>query len=185
MNSVRMIAMASVMAMAGCVSIPEPLEGDYSQAFFPEQATENSIGARVRWGGTIVETNPQSDRTCVEVLSRELTGNYQPERSDTEHGRFLACKEQFIDPEVFENGREVTVVGRLESFTAATVGEFVYRYPIVDAESIYLWPESETYAGRGYYGYGYYGYPYGRFYYPYYPRYGHHRYPYRSGFFYR
>ncbi|MCA1779279.1 MAG: Slp family lipoprotein [Xanthomonadaceae bacterium] len=91
-----------------------------------------------------------------------------------------------MDPEIFVNGREVTVVGRLESFNTGNVGQFAYRYPVLDAESIHLWPErvESSYYGRGHYGssdpyWPYYSPFYNRYYPPFF-------YPYsrsRSGFF--
>jgi len=170
--------------ISGCASIPEPLEGDYRQDLFPEQATEQSIGAAVRWGGSVVETRPMADETCIEILSRELGREGRPVDGDQDHGRFIACEQRFLDPEIFVNGREVTVVGRLDSFSTGSVGQFTYRYPVLDADSIYLWPEraESSYYGRGHYGVGYPYWPYySPFYYRYYPPFF---YPYsRGGFF--
>ena len=172
MKQLRWITAAAIVGMAGCASIPAPLEGDYSESFQPEQANERSLGARVRWGGTVVETMPEAERTCIEILARELDRSARPIDSDANHGRFLACRDEFIDPEIFTNGREVTAVGRLESFRSGHVGEFVYEYPVLDAEAIYLWPERLETAWYGHAGYGW-GYPY--YWYPYY------RYPFFYG----
>ncbi|MDT8448836.1 MAG: Slp family lipoprotein [Wenzhouxiangellaceae bacterium] len=181
----------AALGLAGCAATPDPLEGDYSQEFFPREAGDEATGTRVRWGGTIIETRPQQDRTCVEILAQELDSSFRPKWSDQDRGRFKACRESFMDPEIFVNGRDVTVVGELESFTTDKVGEFDYRYPVVDANSVYLWPER---ADRGYYGYPYYGYPYygypyyGGFYYPYFHHgFGHGFYGgfHRGGFIYR
>lgn len=169
-RSLRLIpALAGIALMGGCVTIPEPLDGNYSEEFFPDQATERSVGANVRWGGVVVETRPEQDQTCIEILAQELDSSARPDRSDDNLGRFVACKEEFIDPEIFVNGREVTTVGRLSGFRNGKVGEFDYRYPVVRADAIYLWPE------QVYDHVGYYPYPYFRGFWPYY--YGW-RYPY-------
>jgi outer membrane lipoprotein len=42
---------------------------------------------------------------------------------------------------VFQAGREITVVGRIEGFETRKVGEFDYRYARVTADAIYLWSE--------------------------------------------
>ena len=176
MNLPRMMLTFALLAtLAGCASVPAPLTGEYSQAFFPEQATSQSVGARVRWGGTVVETEPGAERTCIEILARELDRSARPRDTDRAHGRFLACRGEFIDPEIFTNGREVTVVGRLEGFRDGTVGEFAYEYPVIDAASVYLWPERvEAYwTDRGYHYHGW-GWPY---YWPYY------RYPYFHSYY--
>lgn len=126
--------------LSGCASIPAPLAGDYPD-FQPDQATERSIGGQVRWGGQIVDTRPQADQTCIEVLARTLDREHRPVSGDRHHGRFLACREGFKDPEIFKRGRELTIIGRITDFSEGTIGEFIYRYPVLDAEVIYLWAD--------------------------------------------
>lgn len=164
MNPFRLIIVLTVGVIAGCASVPAPLEGNYSEAFYPDQAEERSIGANVRWGGAVVETRPEADRTCIEILAQELGSSARPMRSDQGFGRFIACRDEFIDPEIFVNGREVTVAGELTGFREGKVGEFEYVYPVVAADAVYLWPEREE---QYWYSHGYYnrGYPY---YWPYY-----------------
>lgn len=140
-SAFRLFLVSVALGAAGCASIPAPLAGEYSESFQPAQASEASIGARVRWGGLVIETRPERDRTCIELLAQPLDGSKRPDPSDADLGRFIACRAQFYDPEIFVNGREVTVVGRLEGFTTGAVGKFQYRYPNVAADAIYLWPE--------------------------------------------
>lgn len=162
-------ALAAAALVTGCVTVPEPLEGEYSESFFPEQATSRSVGARVRWGGSVVETRPGEEQTCIEMLARELDPSARPRESDRGHGRFIACRSEFIDPEIFTNGRDVTVVGTLEGFRDGNVGDYLYEYPVVDADAVYLWPERvDAYRyDRGWYYPGW-GFPY---HWPYYYRY--------------
>lgn len=162
---------AALAIMAGCATVPDPIAGErYSELPYPAQTGDAALGAEVRWGGSIVETRPLADRTCIEILAQRLDRQAYPRPSDDDLGRFLACREEFIDPEIFVNGRSVTVVGELDAFTSGKVGDFDYRYPRVAADAVYLWPEqryNDHYYGYGYYGYGYpYYWPYYRF--PYY-----------------
>lgn len=180
MNLFRSTLLLTAGLMAGCASVPESLEGNYAESLYPNQATEQSIDANVRWGGAVIETRPQSDRTCIEVLAKPLDRRAQPEMSDEDNGRFLACQSEFIDPEIFENGRNVTAVGRISGFREGNVGDYEYVYPVVDADAVELWPEE---AGNAYYGHGYYGhgYSYGPYYHSsfYYGGFGrHYYYPY-------
>ncbi|QOC21635.1 Slp family lipoprotein [Wenzhouxiangella sp. AB-CW3] len=122
----------------GCATVPAPLAGDYAE-FHPDQATERSTGARVRWGGTIVDTRPGPETTCIEILARDLDRNKRPRSTDQARGRFLACRDGFKDPAVFVDGREITVTGRLTGFVDGKIGEFEYRYPRVDTDVLYLW----------------------------------------------
>lgn len=185
MNLFRTSSLLIAGMLTGCASVPDQLEGDYSESFFANQATEQSVGANVRWGGAVIETMPESDRTCIEVLAKPLDIRARPEPSDENLGRFLACRGEFIDPEIFSGGREVTAVGRISGFREGNVGEYDYVYPVIDADAVELWPEElETaYYGGGYYGYGYSLWPYYRspFYYGGFGRRYH--YPYSHGGF--
>lgn len=160
-KSIQALFVALILLMlAGCATVPEPLRGDASQ-FTPlmaNQVSEQVIGARVRWGGMIVSTQPQTDRTCMEILARELDRSARPiTRNDLHFGRFMACGAGFRDPAIYTEGREVSLVGRLDGFMTAPIGEFMYRYPTVSVEQLYLWPErmaEDPY--RDHYGHLYY-----------------------------
>jgi len=149
---IRSILALCFAAMAGCAVIPDPLEGDYSQDFYPAQATDNSVGARLRWGGSVVEAVPEADRTCIEILAHKLDSNTRPVRADRDLGRFLACRDSFIDPAIFTRGREVTVTGRLTGFQTGQVGEFEYEYPLIETDAVYLWPKRAEFDRYEYYG---------------------------------
>ena len=180
MNLFRTTLLLAAGLVTGCASVPDALEGNYSESFYPNQATEQSVNANVRWGGSVIKTMPEADRTCIEVLAKPLDRQAEPTHSDEDLGRFLACRNEFMDPEIFENGREVTAVGRISGFRDGSVGDYNYVYPVVDADAVELWPEEvETaYYSGGYYGYGYSYWPYyrspfyyrgfgSRYYYPY------------------
>ncbi len=134
----RILCPLLVVAVAGCASAPKALQGQF-ESQSPEQAT--SAGAAVRWGGIVIEVVPQADRTCFQILSRELSGSGRPRPSDASDGRFLACRAGFYDPAVFTRGREVTVVGTLDGNERRTVGEFELQLPRIAASTVYLWPE--------------------------------------------
>lgn len=137
------IAAVSLFA-AGCATVPAPLAGEFPE-IVPEQASERDVDTRVRWGGSIVDTRPGSEETCIEILARDLGHDLRPLDTDRTHGRFLACRDGFRDPAVFTDGRELTVVGRLSGFVSDTIGEFEYDYPRVEAEAMYLWsPRADT-----------------------------------------
>ncbi len=127
-----------VAMVSGCATVPSPLAGDFPD-YQPDQSTDRSVGARVRWGGTIVDTRPGRNETCIEILARELGRDNRPRATDITRGRFLACREGFKDPAVFVDGRDITVIGDLSGFTEGKIGEFEYRYPRIDAEVLYLW----------------------------------------------
>lgn len=128
-----------ILVLGGCATMPQPLAGDFAD-FQPDQASERSVGANVRWGGQIVDTRPGKDETCFEILARDLNRDLRPLSGDHHYGRFLACRAGFQDPAVFTEGREITVTGVIDGFSDGQIGEFTYRYPRLDAHTLYLWP---------------------------------------------
>ena len=133
-----LLAITCLLPVA-CTSIPVQLDGEYS-ALTPENATEDDVKTPVRWGGIVLETRPEEDFTCFEILSRQLGSSMRPVYSDQADGRFIACKSGFYDPEVFEKGREVTLTGEIIYMDTRKVGEYDYKYPVVDIEFMSLWP---------------------------------------------
>jgi len=151
--------------LASCATVPAPLQGQFA-ATTPRDAT--GAGEPVRWGGEIIKVEPKAAETCFEILSRRLDASARPVARDPSGGRFIACRSGFYDPEEFQRGRELTVVGRVTGTEHAKVGEFDYAYPHVAADAIYLWPKRPLYVRQPYYydpwfgpwGYGPYWGPY-------------------------
>src|SRR6185312_17051005 len=102
----------AALALGGCASVPPQLAGQNFSAIAPQQAArENTSGEHVRWGGSIVAVNPESDKTCFEILSRELYTDARPRPRSQSSGRFIACSKGFYDPELYKKDREITVTG--------------------------------------------------------------------------
>ncbi len=134
--------------LTGCATAPKPLQGEFAQILPAEVGTEAPIGQRVRWGGEIVAVDTQASRSCFELLGKSLNESARPSRADETAGRFLACRDGFYDPALFEVGRDLTVVGTIESIEPRPIGGFEYRYPKIAADVIYLWPMRDPYRMR-------------------------------------
>lgn len=136
--------LAALALLAGCATIPAPLQGQYS-AITPREAVDTQqTGLPVRWGGRIVRTEPLANRTCFEIVSTRLDHNGRPYwAADDTGGRFIACRSGFYDPAIFQANREVTVTGTLEGYENRRIGEYDYRFPRVAANVVYLWPVRE------------------------------------------
>src|SRR5262249_14753528 len=139
---------ATVM-LAACVRPPEPLQGEFAPITVRDAQQADRAATRVRWGGTIVAARPERNRTCIEVVSKPLDRRARPAPADETYGRFEACAPGFYDPEIYAEGREVTVVGTVTGMRAGKVGDYDYPFPRVDADFMQLWPE--RYPERGYY----------------------------------
>ena len=137
-----LIAIGIAALVAGCASAPKPLQGDYAMMLPEEASAAQTSDATIRWGGSIVAVTPAPDRTCIEILGRELGDTARPRLTpDESAGRFIACRAGFYDPAIFAAEREVTVTGRIDGYETRRIGEYDYRYPLVAADVIYLWPE--------------------------------------------
>ncbi|MBS0591194.1 MAG: Slp family lipoprotein [Proteobacteria bacterium] len=141
-----MLAIGAFALLGGCATIPAPLTGnDFSTATPQQVVATNADGQRVRWGGEIIRVDPHADRTCFEILSRELYADARPSRRDKSDGRFIACKQGFFDPEVYTRGRDVTVVGSVGGTERRKVGDYDYTFAKVDATEVYMWPKRAAY----------------------------------------
>ena len=172
MSLYRPLTLAAAIALlSGCVTIPQPLQGTYTNVTTASAQQGGAGGNRIRWGGEIIKTEPGPQETCFYLLSRPLDSQARPVRgSDGENqGRFVACRTGFYDPEVFTRGRELTITGTLHGTVSQKVGDYDYAYPRVEADVVYLWPKRVVnYGYPGYYdpfwggpwgpGYGYGGY---------------------------
>lgn len=141
MKAATTSSLALALILSACASVPTPLQGQFSSLMPDEAVQRQATGEQVRWGGRVVKVEPQSQRSCFEIVGNRLDDSGRPKPQDRSDGRFLACRGGFYDPEVFQAGREITVVGRIEGFETRKVGEFDYRYARVAANAIYLWPE--------------------------------------------
>jgi outer membrane lipoprotein len=130
-----------VVALAACTRPPKNLAGEYAPLTVADAQRQGAEGTAVRWGGALVEARPGQDRTCFEIVSRPLDREARPTFSDESHGRFIACAPGFYDPSVYAPGREITVAGALHGTTTRKVGQYDYRFPLVDATAVQLWEE--------------------------------------------
>lgn len=138
------LALGSATVLAACVSQPQPLQGVFAQISPQDAVASDRTGAVVRWGGRVVEVEPQSNRTCFQMISTRLGGTGRPmASSDDTGGRFIACRTGFYDPALFQPNREVTFTGRISGYESRKIGEYDYRFPLVDADVVYLWPIRE------------------------------------------
>lgn len=151
------LAAGVALALSACATTPpEPLRGTYQNISVSDAQARDYTGSTVAWGGVIAKTVPMQGQTCFEVVSTQLDTQMRPRelRNDT-GGRFMACRTGFYDPAVFSMNREVTFVGRLNGYSDQKIGDYSYRYPKMDAQTIYLWPPRSD---RNAYPYGPYGY---------------------------
>lgn len=144
-------AVVGALALGGCATIPQPLQGNYAPVSLDTARSGGAAATQVRWGGEIIQTQPREQQTCFFVLAEPLDSQARPKPGNDSLGRFVACKQGFYDPEVFRKGRELTVTGTLAGTVQHKIGSFDYTYPKVEADNIYLWPKRPVYVQRPFY----------------------------------
>jgi len=133
--------------LAACASkVPRELREDLPQAPSPgavqAQAAEH-LGEEVRWGGEILGLRNGVDSTDVEIFARPLWGNGEPRSEGGDRVRFIARVKGFLDPAEYLPDKRLTVRGRVGEAVSRPVGDFAYRFPVVDVEMYHLWPAFE------------------------------------------
>jgi len=137
------LASLSLLALllAACATPPAPLQGQFAPITPLDATDHDSTGATVRWGGRVVQVEPRENHTCFEMLSTGLDVTGRPHwQTDEVGGRFIACRNGFYDPALFEKNREVTFIGHITGYDVRKIGGYDYRFPHVDADIVYLWP---------------------------------------------
>jgi outer membrane lipoprotein len=143
----QVLLAALATTLGACATVPAPLQGQFAPVTPREAVSGNQVQvANVRWGGEIINVDPRAGETCFEILAHDLDSVARPITRDASAGRFLACRSGFYDPEEFDRGRDITIVGHLDGSEKGKIGEFDYTYPRVAADAVYLWPERPTYA---------------------------------------
>lgn len=167
MRIVSAIIVVAAGLLSGCVSVPSAVQGDFPPLSI-QQARQGEIKQSVRWGGVIAKVSNEEQQSVIEIVAKPLSSSSRPIDKDQTGGRFLAILPEFVDPLIYEKGREITVVGQLSEVIEGKVGEMKYLYPVVIVTGHYLWqPRSEMkeyhYIGPSYWPYPYYYYPHWRF----------------------
>jgi outer membrane lipoprotein len=141
----RWATLLGALLAGGCATAafpPEMLEGVNQAVTLGDlrQAPEAHLNQKVVLGGEIVATTPRAGETEIEVLGRPLRRDDSPARTDASDGRFLVVARQFLDPAVYTRGRRVSVVGTVTGEQERSIGDQPYRYPVIAAEQVRLWP---------------------------------------------
>lgn len=144
--------------IGGCASVPKSISAAPAGPAVREVRADpgRHMGEKVRWGGTISEVRNLEDRTVVTVVARPTTRRGEPLGEERSTGRFLAEVNRFLDPAEYEAGRRITVAGRIIGTRSLKIDQYVYDYPVVRVDSLYLWTD---YVRRDY-PYRYYPWPY-------------------------
>jgi len=106
------------------------------------------MGKNVLWGGVIIETTNKQGETTLQIRQTGLDMEKRPKNLDSSAGRFLVRYAGFLDPAIYQAGREITVGGQIVGVETLPVGGIQYPFPVLLAKEIHLWEKIDP---RGYY----------------------------------
>lgn len=101
-------------------------------------------GQKVILGGYIVETVNQQESSLLTILQAPLDHQDKPKSQDLSMGRFLVQTEKFLDPEIYNKNRKITVGGTVFGGRLQPLGDRTYLYPVIGAEELHLWQKEES-----------------------------------------
>ena len=102
----------------------------------------------LEWGGTIVDSQNLPTTTEIRILAYPLQEDGQPETEKPTTGRFIAIVHGYLETADYRAGRQVTLSGKLRGIRDGKVGEADYRFPVIEADALMLWPLPLGYPDR-------------------------------------
>lgn len=141
-----LLCLTLAVSAVACSTTPKLDTGNVTSERTPREMSQGGAPQtpRVHWGGLILSSENQSDRTVLEVLSYPLTREGRPDRDAEPQGRFLVERAGYLETADYDSGRLLSVVGTVQRIESATVGAAPYRYPVVEADQLHLWSRPGT-----------------------------------------
>jgi len=154
---------------AGRIDVPLELAKQIDTTV--KAAPANYVGRVIMAGGVVISAKRTKDQTEIEILQLPTEGG-EPSTTDRlrSEGRFLAVREEFLDPASVPPGTPITVIGVVKGSTTRSLDDSEYIYPILDIKHLTDWSavasqqsrdSAAAFYGPHYSPFGYWGRPYG------------------------
>lgn len=148
MTTRLVFAGALALLLAACASVPESVRGptDPSITLASVRGNESMInGQLVRWGGLVARVQNKDNQSWIEIVEQPLNSWGRPVGGNQTGGRFLAVFGGFLDPLIFQTGREITVVGSLQPTVEGKIDDQPYKFPVLSGSGYHLWEPRRDY----------------------------------------
>ena len=122
------LPMACSSHIPAAIKEPVPNEPSIQRA---QLNTSDYIAQKVRWGGKILKTENNQNTSSLSIIGFPLNSDGRPILSGDSTGRFIAVVDEFLEPVVYKNDRDITVSGTLRRTESRKIGEFSDDYPVV------------------------------------------------------
>ncbi|AOE50022.1 Slp family lipoprotein [Kangiella sediminilitoris] len=143
---VSLVLLSAGMLFA-CASTPQQITFEQENIPFTQvaQNPEGFTGREVRWGGIVARVENLENDTLIEVVNLPLGRQARPVEEQQTGGRFIARVPGFLDPMIYDVGKEITVVGKLSKPMPGKVGKHKINFPVVDTRGHHLWKKRPQY----------------------------------------
>ncbi|PIP80722.1 MAG: hypothetical protein COW84_03665 [Gammaproteobacteria bacterium CG22_combo_CG10-13_8_21_14_all_40_8] len=140
----RLLSIIGIFTLFSCASaIPDVINQPIQQPVLlsqVQQDIQSYQGTSIRWGGIIAKVENKANETWIEIVAKNLDFKARPEEDDATSGRFIIKINEFVDPLIYEQKREVTVYGQISGVIEGKIGEHAYQFPVVEVLGHHLWP---------------------------------------------
>ncbi len=140
------IALLALALLTSACSSNIPLEIREAPADAPSVSQVRDQPAKhsskiVRWGGRILKTENGKDASKLTIIAFPLMNDGRPQADETSTGRFIATANYFLEPQEYKTNQLITVTGTYVETVIQDIGEYPYKYPVVNMTHSYLWPK--------------------------------------------
>ncbi|NVK21377.1 MAG: Slp family lipoprotein [Kangiellaceae bacterium] len=137
------LIVAATALLSACMSAPRSVQTDVPTVSFIQvaQSPNAHVGQEVQWGGIIARVENLERDTMVEIVNLPLDYQARPVANQQTGGRFIARVPGFLDPMIYQQGKEITIVGQLSEPMPGKVGQHEINFPVVDTRGHHLWQE--------------------------------------------
>ena len=143
--------MLLVSLLCGCMGCRVAFDPDTrSQAdltlSYPDLAAnpKSHVGRVVLLSGTIIEATNFATFTRIVLLQYPLGRGDRPRTNQPSSGRFMLRVPGYLETEVYQPGRAVSVIGEVEGQEELALGETTYTYLVLVPKELHLWPIGDT-----------------------------------------
>lgn len=129
--------------LSACSTTPSSIGFDEQSRSFIQvaQSPDAFVGSQVRWGGIVARVENLEKDTLIEIVNLPLDYRARPMANQQTGGRFIARVQGFLDPMIYQQGKEITVVGILSRAMPGMIGEHKVDFPVVDSSGHHLWQQ--------------------------------------------
>ena len=107
------------------------------------QETSQYVGQLYILGGIIAKTTVTEQGSLIEALYVPVNSKGYFKEKLSSSWRFLALYkgDEFLDPLIFDEKREITIAGEFKGTRKGMIDEVEYIFPLFEIKEIHLWEE--------------------------------------------